>query len=67
MFLLANVAGVGTVNDLPGRFVDEVNSDVLHLGVIENIVHSAVQIPTIPRKLSPWRMYRRMKSEVLML
>ena len=40
--LLAHVAGVDTVNDLPGCFVDEVNSDVLYLGAIENIVHSTV-------------------------
>ena len=40
--LLAHVAGVGTVNDLSGGFIDEVNGDVLYLGAIENIVHSTV-------------------------
>ena len=44
LFLLAHVAGVGTVNDLSGGFIDEVNGDVLYLGAIENIVHSAVHI-----------------------
>ena len=44
MFLLAHVAGVGTVHDLPSCLIDEVNSDVLHLGAIENIVHPAVHV-----------------------
>ena len=44
LFLLAHVAGVGTVHDLSGRFIDEINGDVLYLGAVENIVHSAVHI-----------------------
>ena len=42
--LLAHVAGVGTVDNLSGRLIDEVNSDVLYLGAIENIVHSTVHV-----------------------
>ena len=50
LFLLAHVAGVGTVNDLSGRFIDEVNSDVLYLGAVENIIHSAVHIKSQHRE-----------------